>query len=313
MRAGTLAAPVMTPKACFIDVRGLRTRYIDYGGFGEVVICLPGLVQTARTFDSIAPLLVPHVRLIALDFRGRGETDWGPPQFYRFDQYLKDVREFTNLMGFERIAFIGTSLGGFIARMYATAYPARVTKLVLNDCAIGGNVAGMLRVGARPATAPDQFDTLDDAIDWFHATRPGMDRLSPATQREYVAHYLKATPSGALQFNCDPAVIRTAEGFVEQLRRFRRDDIESEVAWEQAARLTMPLLLIRGELSDVISAHNVVRLQQVLPHARSVEVAGVSHSPTLYEPEAQEALAAFFGIPVKTVTPEMPVALQPHI
>ena len=286
---------------CYVVVRGLRHHYVDYGGAGEVIIALPGLVQTARAFDSVAPLLVPHVRLIALDFRGRGETEWGPPERYRFDQYLKDVREFINLLGFDKVGFIGTSLGGFVARMFATAYPARVTRLILNDCAIGGNVAGMLRVGARPATAPEEFASLREAVEWFHATRPGMDRMDAETQKEYVSHYLKATPNGGLCFNCDPAVVRMAEALVRQLLGFQRTDLESKVAWEQASRLTMPLLMIRGALSDVIAPATVARMQQVLPHAQSVEIPGVSHSPTLYEPEAQAAIRDFFGIP----TPEL--------
>jgi pimeloyl-ACP methyl ester carboxylesterase len=282
----------------------LRHHYVDYGGAGEVIIALPGLVQTARAFDSIAPLLVPHVRLIALDFRGRGETDWGPPERYRFDQYLKDVREFINLMGFEKVGLIGTSLGGFIARMFATAYPARVTRLILNDCAIGGNMAGLLRVGARPATAPNEFASLQEAVEWFHATRPGMDRMDAETQEEYVSHYLKATPGGGLCFDCDPAVIRMADGLVNQLAGLRRTDLESKVVWEQASRLTMPLLLIRGALSDVISPVTIARMQEVLPHAKSVEIPGVSHSPTLYESEAQSAIRDFFGFRTQELAAE---------
>jgi pimeloyl-ACP methyl ester carboxylesterase len=282
----------------------LRHHYVDYGGAGEVIIALPGLVQTARAFDSIAPLLVPHVRLIALDFRGRGETDWGPPERYRFDQYLKDVREFINLMGFEKVGLIGTSLGGFIARMFATAYPARVTRLILNDCAIGGNMAGLLRVGARPATAPNEFASLQEAVEWFHATRPGMDRMDAETQEEYVSHYLKAAPGGGLCFDCDPAVIRMADGLVNQLAGLRRTDLESKVVWEQASRLTMPLLLIRGALSDVISPVTIARMQEVLPHAKSVEIPGVSHSPTLYESEAQSAIRDFFGFRTQELAAE---------
>jgi len=83
---------------------------------------------------------------------------------------------------------------------------------------------------------------------------------------------------------------------VKQLAGLQRTDIEAKVAWEQASRLKMPLLMIRGALSDVISPGTVARLQQVLPHAVSVEIPGVSHSPTLYEPESQAAIRDFLGI-----------------
>jgi pimeloyl-ACP methyl ester carboxylesterase len=280
----------------YATVSGLRLHYVDYGGQGETLIALPGLIQSARAFDSIAPLLVPHVHLMALDFRGRGQSEWGPAERYRIDQYLKDLKGFVAALGLGRMALIGTSLGGFVARLYATAHPDRVTRLVLNDCAIGGNLAGVYQVSTRPSHAPAEFAHIDDAVDWFLADRPGLARLDKETQRTWVAHYLAPGDTGGWHFRCDPAIIRLARSLAQQFAALQRPAVETELAWEHARRLTMPVLVIRGALSEVIASETVSRLTQVLPKARCVDIAGVSHSPTLYEEEAQAALLEFFGV-----------------
>ena len=78
----------------YVQLPGMRLHYIDYGGSGETIIALHGLIQNARAFDAIVPALVPHVRLIALDLRGRGGSDWSPSDSYRWTYYLNDLRGF---------------------------------------------------------------------------------------------------------------------------------------------------------------------------------------------------------------------------
>jgi pimeloyl-ACP methyl ester carboxylesterase len=283
----------------FVDVNGIRLHYVDYGGLGEPLVALPGLIQSAHAFDPVASLLAPHMRVLALDFRGRGQSDWGPPERYRIDQYLRDLRGFLAALQIERCSLIGTSLGGFVARLFATAHPERVTRLVLNDCAIGGTVAGVHKVSSRPALAPADFADLDEVVAWFFSDRPGLARLDRFTQRTWASHYVTAGENGRLRFRCDPAVIRLAESMAKQFAALPRTSVEAELAWEHAKRLTMPLLIVRGSLSEVIATETVNRLTEVLPNARCVEIAGVSHSPTLYEEEARAALAEFFQVPME--------------
>src|SRR6516165_7521217 len=84
----TSAAPARRGRReSYVTLPGMRLHYVDYGGHGEPLVALHGFVQNARAFDAIAPLLVPHVRLLALDVRGRGDSDWGPPDGYRWSHY----------------------------------------------------------------------------------------------------------------------------------------------------------------------------------------------------------------------------------
>jgi pimeloyl-ACP methyl ester carboxylesterase len=279
----------------YVCVRGLRLHYVDYGGQGDVVLALHGLVQHARAFDPIAPLLIPHVRFLSLDLRGRGESEWGPPEAYRMFEYLKDLRAFLNELGLDRVGLIGTSLGGWVAMLFATAYPRRVTHLVLNDVAMISEAAGLNAVANRPSVARFEFEDSAEAISWFISDRPGLDRLGADQMRLWVEGFLSRTETGKWRFKCDPCIVRDSGALAQRLAGARDGLLGPNQAWEQAKRLTMPVLLLRGALSSVVSPAIAKQLTSVLPSARSVDIPGVGHSPTLYEPEAQAALLEFFG------------------
>ena len=281
----------------YVDVRGLRLHYLDYGGNGETVVALHGLLQNAHAFDAIAPVLVPHVHLIALNLPGRGDSEWAPASRYCLPQYMLDLRSFLTKLGAPQYALIGTSLGGWMARTYAIAHPERVFRLVLNDCASSADVYAVYRTVKRMAEAPREFPTIRAAVNWFLAER-SLDHLKRDALVAWVGHYLTQTGTGRLRFACDPLVLRLAMSRITR-RASSIDSLQQPLAGvplEQARRLTMPVLILRGARSEVISRLAVTRFLRILPKAESVEVPGAGHSPTLYEPAAQEALRAFFGL-----------------
>jgi esterase len=293
-----VARPTYTDR--YVTVRGLRLHYVDYGGDGPVVVSIPGLIQNAHAFDGIAPLLVPHFHLLALDKPGRGESEWGAASSYQYGEYLLDLTAFLGALNLGRVSLIGTSVGGTVARLFATAHPLRVTRLVLNDCAIGGNLAALCKVATRAARAPSEFADLSEALDWFLSERNGLERLDEQTRTRWVSHFLRHAPEGGLRFNCDPLIIQVAVQWARQLPAQVGSPAalsRREVQWKQAKRLTMPVLLLRGSRSKVVPPEVVRRFLHVVPSARCVEVAEVGHCPTLYEAEVQEALVDFFGVP----------------
>jgi pimeloyl-ACP methyl ester carboxylesterase len=286
----------------YVNVAGLRLHYLDYGGGAEAVVALHGFLQTAHAFDAIVPVLVPHLRLLALDLRGRGDSGWGPLESYDWRHYVMDLRGFLDALGLRRFALIGTSQGGMVAMMYAMAHPNRVTRLVMNDTSLNMNRAGVVRAAQRAAEAPLEFANLEEATAWFLERRDWLARLDAQTLARWVGHYLTPTPTGGLRFKCDPVI--------RQRARMMRDQVSDQVpwshrwvVWEQARRLTMPLLLLRGARSDVVPRESAWQMVQALPAARWVEVSGVGHAPTLYEPEAQAALREFFGVPSPSASP----------
>lgn len=283
----------------YVTVRGLRLHYVDYGGDGQVVLALPGLIQTAHAFDAIAPLLTPQFHLLALDLPGRGESDWAPASSYQCGEYLMDLTVFLATLGVPRLALIGTSIGGVIARLYAQAHPLRVSHLVLNDNVVGGNLAAVYQVATRPSRAPSKFADLSEALSWFLSERDGLERLDEQARSAWVGHFLRPAPGGGLRFHCDPLVIQLASRRATNLSTEAGSQAalaRQEVQWQHARRLTMPVLLLRGALSRVVLPSAMERFTREVPSARCVEVGGVGHCPTLYEREAQQALIDFFGI-----------------
>jgi pimeloyl-ACP methyl ester carboxylesterase len=288
----------------YVRLSDVQLHYVDFGGTGEVVLALHGLVGSAHAFDAIAPLLVPHFRLVGLDLRGRGDSDWGMLETYNFNQYFVDLMGFLAALKLERFALLGTSLGGRLTRTYAMAHPEKVTRLVLNDSALGGGgIAETLAVARGLAKAPRAFASLEEAAAWFRSERAGLRRLNARDLAAWVRHYLAPSPTGGWAFQCDPAIIQGAIPLLLHRPELAGDPDYPSAVWEKIARLTMPVLIIRGALSTVIPRPSAERLVRALPRARLVEVPGVGHAPTLYEPEAQEALADFFGVPACAAAP----------
>lgn len=280
----------------YVNVRGLRLHYLDYGGSGETVVALHGLLQNAHAFNAIAPVLVPHVHLIALNLPGRGRSDWAPASRYSLPQYVLDLRSFLMKLGAPRYALIGTSLGGWMARTYAMAHPERISRLVLNDCASDADFSAVYRTVKRMAEAPAEFSTIREAVTWFLAER-SLEHLSHEALVAWVGHYLTPTRAGRLRFAYDPLVLRLAMSravmWASRAGSLKRP--YAGVPRDQLRRLVMPVLVLRGARSEVIPRRAVTRFVRMLPRAECVEVPGAGHSPTLYEPAAQQALRVFFG------------------
>lgn len=285
----------------YVKLTGRQLHYVDYGGIGELVVALHGYVQNAHAFDGIAQALVPHVRLLALDIRGRGGSDRAPPQHYRMLHYLRDLNDFLEKLRLTRFALIGTSMGGTLAALYAMAHPFKVTRLVLNDIAMESNLAATARAADRYARAPAKFTTLQDAVAWFLAMRDNIESLDEEARLAWVSHFLTPLENGdGFRFNCDPMLFQLARrvgGDPEPKRKARQ-----RMVWQQSGRLKMPVLVLRGANSDVVSRESARRMIELLPDASCVEVPKVGHSPTLYEPAAQFALRQFFGVDGVTET-----------
>jgi pimeloyl-ACP methyl ester carboxylesterase len=278
----------------YVALPGRRLHYLDYGGAGDIIIALHGYVQNAHAFDALAGALVPHRRLLALDIRGRGGSDWGPPELYRMNYYLRDLRDFSFVLGLSRFALIGTSMGGTLALLYAIAHPSEVTRLVLNDVTVNTNHAAVVRTSLRFGLAPAEFASILHALAWFKAERENLGSLDEETQLAWVRHFLAPTKSGGLRFNCDPTLLELARKIKPEIRPQQR--AYRRMAMEQARRLQMPVLILRGAYSEVVPRKNVRTMVGLLPKGSWIEIPNVGHSPTLYEPAARYALREFFGI-----------------
>jgi pimeloyl-ACP methyl ester carboxylesterase len=272
----------------FIEANGLRLHYIDYGNEGAPwVVCVHGLTQNAHNFDALAAHLAPRYRVISIDVRGRGESQWGPPTEYLPQNYVNDLARVLDQLGATRVSLIGTSMGGTISIMYAGGWPERVERLVINDIGCEIDPVGLARIAAYVGDAPERFENLGEVVAYYRQHYPPMAKLADDVVAEQVKWSVKPGANGGLVWKMDPNIRRPLRGATAQ----QRFDL-----WVPYARITCPILIVRGGESDILSAATANRMCTVLKRAKVVEVPGVGHAPMLTEPEPLRAIKEFFEV-----------------
>ena len=268
---------------------GLKLHYRDYPGSADKppVLCLPGLTRNAKDFAELAERDRPRFRVIALEFRGRGMSDYDPvPARYLPPTYAHDVIELMDQLAIPQAIFVGTSLGGLVTMLMAVMAPQRVAASILND--IGPEIAdaGVDRIKSYVGKGV-RFKDWDEAAEVVAAnnahafenyTHDDWVRMAQRNCRE---------ENGEIVFDYDMAI---ALPFNTASPAPQFD------MWPLFAALAQkPLLLIRGGKSDLLSAAAAEKMQAAAPDMELAVVPGVGHAPELSEPEAVAAIDAFLA------------------
>jgi pimeloyl-ACP methyl ester carboxylesterase len=272
---------------------GLNLFLRDYPPTGEAggvpVLCLHGLTRNSADFEGVAPRLASlGRRVLALDVRGRGWSDRDPdPSHYRPDIYVQDVVDTLDALAIERAVFIGTSMGALITMFAAAQAPARVAAAVLNDAGPELNPAGLARIAgyvgkSGPVASWAEMTALVKASQGI--AFPDAD---DAFWQIFARRVAQQLPDGSVAFAYDPAISKL-------FTRPQAVPAPSLVPLFEALA-KVPVLVIRGALSDVLSEDGVAVMRTLKPDLETAEVPRVGHAPTLEEPEARDALAAFLA------------------
>lgn len=252
------------------------------------VLCLPGLTRNSRDFEALAPHLAARYRVVCPDLRGRGFSARDPQwQNYLPSTYLADLQRLLQALDLERVAIIGTSLGGLLGMMLGAALPERVAGLVLNDVGPEIDPKGLERIRSYTGTLP-AVGTWDEAIRQLRAVYGNAWRgLSEEMWPVLVRRSYRADASGVPVLDCDPRVgdaIRAAP------------PVPGGALWPVFARLhSLPMLVIRGALSDILRESTLERMQREKPDLEQVTVGDRGHVPLLDEPAALDAIDSFLA------------------
>jgi pimeloyl-ACP methyl ester carboxylesterase len=268
---------------------GLRLHYRDYPGASDrpPLLCLPGLTRNARDFAGFAERYSPRFRVIALDFRGRAGSDYDPvPARYNPMTYAGDVIELLDQLGIGEAIFAGTSLGGLVTMVMAATAPQRIAAAIINDVGPDVDPAGIDRI-LTYVGKDVRFKSWDEAADTIAANYGSkFDRF---THADWVAMAKRncREENGEIRFDYDMAIaepFRTA-GPVPQVDLWPLFDALGH----------KPLLVVRGEKSDLLTAETAAKMHAVAPGMKLVVVPGVGHAPELSEPEAVAAIDEFLA------------------
>ena len=262
---------------------GARIVFSDEGD-GLPVLCLPGLTRGMSDFDYLAPHL-PDVRLIRLEYRGRGASDWTGAATYTVPREAQDAVELLDHLGVAQAAVLGTSRGGLIALWLAATARARLLGLCLNDVGPVVERAGLARifdyVGQNPGVQSHEAlaARMPALMAGFRDVPEG--RWLADARRHY-----EAGPAG-LTIRYDPALRQAFIG------AFDGPAPDLWPLWQATAGL--PVAVIRAQNSDLLSRATVDRMAEMRPDLIRAEVPGRAHVPWLDEAESLAVIRAWLA------------------
>ena len=250
----------------FVEVNGLRFHYLEWGNPGNpTVLMLHGVSQQAHSWDFISLPLSRDYRVLSLDQRGHGDSDWSPDEDYTLDAMVGDLDAVIPALGLgsEKFHLMGHSMGGRNSFVWASRHPGALRSLTIVDTGPETASRGRQRI-QNFQELPDNLDTLDEFA----------DRIQEYTgrTREQVLGALKYSirqgPDGKWIWKYD-RVIR---------QRGRRDNLWSpEQLWECWRRIDCPTLVTRGDRSDIFADETLQRMGQEIADCTTVTVSNAGH------------------------------------
>lgn len=274
----------------FLTLDGFKMHYLDWGNAeAPPLLLVHGLTRQAHAFDGTAERMRERFHVLAIDMRGRGESGWTPPETYNYDQYQADLLAFLEHKGLRQVHYIGTSMGGHIGMNLAAGQPERILSFVINDIGPESDAAGADRIQKHVSNTPAAFETVDDCVE-REMERFAWVRLLPKPQVEAAMQWhLRKNDDGTWRYHYDPQIIRGRITEPAQMAAAR------ERMWQGFKNLTCPILLVRGEETDLLDMSCVEAMQAAQPDMTLVQVPGVGHAPSLDEFPAVQALKKFHG------------------
>jgi len=269
----------------WVSSDGLKLHYRDYAGGASrpPILCIPGLTRNARDFEGVAERLAGDWRLICVDLRGRGESAHAKdPMTYVPPAYLQDLEALIAELKLERFVLFGTSLGGLMTMLLTASGRERVAGALLNDIGPEVETRGLDHIRSYVGRSQN-WPT------WLHAARflaeAQADRYPDWTLDQwlvYAKRVCRLTPAGRIVFDYD---MRIAEPF-----KLPGGEAGFDL-WPVFRALNgIPSLIVRGEISDLLSAETVAKMLAENTEMASVTIPNVGHAPTLDEPEAVAAI-----------------------
>ncbi len=259
---------------------GLRLHMLDFAPpapAGPPVVCLPGLSRTAEDFRPLAGALAQAGRrVLALDYRGRGLSDWDADwKNYSLDVECADILRALSASGLRDAVFIGTSRGGLNAMRLARRHPGVVRAAVLNDIGPTIDVPGLCKIKGYIGKMPPLNSLAEAAALIRFSASAAFPAVTPA-EWEIFARQSFVERDGKWAPPYDPKLAHTLDNVAP--------DMEPPDFWAEFMALrNVPLLVIRGETSDLFSVETLAKMAAQHPGMETHTVPGQGHAPLLLD------------------------------
>ena len=268
-----------------------RLAYAEWGPpkAERTIVCVHGLSRTGRDFDTLAAALAERgARVVTPDLPGRGRSEWLTSPAHSTDRaYTRAMSALIARLDVERVDWIGTSLGGHIGMLMAAEHATPVARLVLNDFGARVPAAALMRIG-RYLAQSWRFASIDEMEVHLREVHAPFGKLSDAQWRHLAEHSAAPDGCGGWRFHFDPG-IGTRFGVPLWL------DV---VLWQVWDRIECPVLILRGEHSDLLARTTVGEMTRrgvagKAGRVSAVEFADCGHAPALMDSEQIAAVGEF--------------------
>ena len=272
---------------------GLRLHYRDYPGPASgsaklPLVCMSGLTRNARDFEQLAEHVATQRRVIAVDFRGRGDSAYAKDAMtYVPLTYAQDILALCETIGMGRFVACGTSLGGIVTMLLAALNSDCIAGAILNDVGPVIEPAGVERIRGYVGQAGSQPT-------WVHAARAAQELHGASYPGWSLEDWLRMVKRSH-KLSKEGRIVADYDSRIAE--PFRVPGGEAGVdLWPALAALgDRPVLILRGGISDILGAATADEMVARLPAAQLVTLAGIGHAPTLDEPEAVKAIEALLA------------------
>lgn len=264
--------------------------YVEWGDPNNprVLLCVHGLTRCGRDFDFLARQLADDYRVVCPDVVGRGRSDWlADKSLYDIPQYVDDMATLLAHLGADRVHWLGTSMGGLIGMELAARADSPITRLVLNDVGPVLTAASIARIGQYLGMTP-RFANYGQIEAFVRMVSAPFGALDDAQWRHLTEHVVTQDGAGQWLFSYDPGL---AEPFRAAIGGENAGRDVTYWPWYDA--IHCPTLVVRGELSDLLTRQTVAEMAVRGPRAQAVELPGVGHAP-MFMDDAQVAVVRRF-------------------
>jgi pimeloyl-ACP methyl ester carboxylesterase len=254
----------------------------------DPVLCLHGLTRNSRDFETVAKSLSRKHRVIVPDQRGRGRSDYDPnPDNYHINTYVEDTIGLLDHLGVEKVNIVGTSMGGLMAMMMVASAPERIGRVVLNDIGPVVEEAGLNRIRTYVGKGLVYKTWSEAAL----ALKESQLQAYPDYKEDDWTLFARRT-----HHDTGEGIVASYDSAISEGLKVQSSQVVPPDLWPLWALMKgHACLLIRGGLSDLLSAETVTRMLKEHPGAKAITIANRGHAPTLEESDAFTAVDQFLS------------------
>ncbi len=270
-KAGVQFADELAPTERRFDTGELELSYLDWGPpDAPPVILLHGFAQNAHSWDYTALALGQKYRVISLDARGHGDSDWAEDSDYSTAAQQRDLDRFIEQFYGDPVTLVGLSMGGRSSYVYASRRPENVRGLVIVDSGPTWPKADRARLsGGRRimdfVTLPDELDTWEEFVERIHQYNP---RRSVQEVRDTLIHKVRQAPNGKWTWKYD-RILRDPNR--------PREAVPADEQWRRLEQISCPTLVVRGAESDILAQETAAEMATRMQDCKLVEVERAGH------------------------------------